>query len=235
MAQQSIALDSIAAMPPALRKVMKPLRDDFLRHHHVDSFARRPAARDVMTKLAAYLDERGVIGIHYTRAEREDIATGGLICGAGAIRRTWFLERYGNRFSPGEIKAIKAGWRKRYDAHENSIRDHRVFFNLTSQALTSGGAEPLLKNFGGETIFMGLLDLPEIMAKMRTLGSPLIVKCRLQPSRLVSIWERPAALVWLSAYHATVNREAALYDVDVHTTASLPRSDIISVELATVW
>lgn len=110
-----------------------------------------------------------------------------------------------------------------------------MYFNLTPKALTAGGAKPLLELFGGETIYMGLLQLPDILAKIRTFGTPLVVRCRLRPSALIGCWEHPAALVWLSAYHISVNPKANLYDVDVYSPAAIPPKDILSIETPTSW
>lgn len=234
-AGKMIALDSAESIPPELRARLKRLLGSLLRDRYVDSFARTPEAQAVMAEMNDYLESRSVVGIHYTRANPHEIERGGLTCGPGANRRKWFLNEFGHHFSRREIEAIKSAWRKRYDAHENSLRDHRVFFNFTRSALTNGGATPLLENFGGETIYMGLLDLPDILAKSRSFGSPLIVRCRLKISALQACWEFPAALVWLSAYHVAVNPHARLYDVDVFSPAPIPPEDILSIETATAW
>lgn len=97
-----ISLDSVGTMPRELRALMKPLRSEFKRHLYADSYAHSPSARSIMAQVAEYLATHSVVGVHYTRAERRDIESGGLLCGPGASRRAWFLENYGSRFSPAE-------------------------------------------------------------------------------------------------------------------------------------
>jgi len=231
----AISLESGALIPEEIVRLIQPLNEELMNNRYVDSFARLPKFQRVLARMTDYLEKHRIICVHYTRAVPEDILAAGLICATGAQRRTWFMEKYGNLFCDPEREAIKTAWRQYFKQAQNAARDNKVFFNLSTTALRNGGAGPLLENFGGEAINMPLLDLPRIKQKLNSLGSPLIVKCALKPSRLLGCWEYPAAVVWLSAYQTKVNPKAALYDVDVYTTSSVLPEDIITIDNATRW
>jgi len=230
-----ILLESAASIPEEIVRLISPLSEQLMQSRFVDSVARTRAAQPVLARMTDYLEQTGIIGIHYTRAVPADISASGLICATGAERRAWFLEKYADHFSHSELRAIKAAWQQFFTERQNSVRDSKVFFCLTMRALLNGGAAPLLENFGGEAINMPLVGLPRITDKIRVLGSPLIVRCGLKPSRLRGSWDHPAAVVWLSAFHTRLNPQAALYDVDVYTTSSISPEDVISVETAAEW
>jgi hypothetical protein len=230
-----ISFESAASIPDDIVHMIEPLKGQLMQARFVDSVARTRSAQPVLARMTQYLEQTGIIGIHYTRAVPGDISAGGLICATGAERRAWFLEKYGHHFRDCELETIKAAWRQYFTDCQNSVRDSKVFFCLTMKALVNGGAAPLLENFGGEAINMPLVGLPGITDKIRSLGSPLIVKCALKPSELHCSWDYHAAVVWLSAYHTQINSQAALYDVDVYTTSSIPPQDIISIEVAKEW
>jgi hypothetical protein len=228
-----ISLESAPSIPGDILRLIKPLEEELMQSRSIDSVARGRNAQPVLARMNEHLEDSGIVGIHYTRAVPEDISASGLVCATGAQRRAWFLAKYGHHFCSPELEAIKAAWRQYFTGCQNSARDNKVFFNLTATALKDGGAAPLLEYFGGEAINMPLVGLPKITEKIKHLGSPLIVKCGLKPSRLLGCWTYPAAVVWLSAYHKQLNSRAVLYDVDVYATSTVRPENIISIEIAT--
>jgi hypothetical protein len=117
----------------------------------------------------------------------------------------------------------------------NSARDNMIWFNLSPQAMENGDAGPLLEHYGGEVVYMPLTNLGSISLKIRDIGQPLVVKCRLNPNQINGFWEYPIALVWLSAYHTKINPNARFYDQDIYSTTAIPLQDILSVETAQKW
>ena len=52
--------------------------------------------------------------------------------------------------------------------------DLRIFFNLITTAPFNGGADSLLKYYGGEQIYMSLKGETTIASKLHTIGTPLL-------------------------------------------------------------
>lgn len=227
--EEMSAVDLTGPIPKNLLKEVKPIHGELMRARYIDSVARLESARSVLKVLSEYLEQRGIVGIHYTRAESASILAKGLVCTKGAERRRWFLETYGHHFTREERRSIERAWRAYFEPDQNAVRDSRIWFNLPKVEI-DGGADPLLRHFGGETIYMPLVDLGTVADKIRSFGEPLVVKCRLVPSQLIGFWEFPAALVWLSGHHVRINPNAGLYGVDVYVTQDVPPSDILSVE-----
>jgi len=231
-----IYVDSLDQLPNNISAMLSPFRTDFLNENYIDSLVRDLHHLDAVQRaMTEFLEENGVVAYHYTRADKQSIQSNGLLIQQGSQRRKCFLDTFGHLFTPDEISVIRTTWDGYFTKYQDSLRDRRIWFNHTKNALSNGGAGPLLENFGGEMIYMPLDEHSSISTKIKQIGEPLIVHCRLRPSSINGFWEYPAAVVWLSTYHIAVNPEACLYDVDTYTQASVPPEDIIKIETATSW
>ena len=229
-----IYVDSLDQLPDNISAMLLPLRNEFLKANYIDSLVRDLHHLDaIQMAMTEFLEENGVVAYHYTRAYRQSIKSNGLLIQQGNQRRQWFLDTFGHLFTPDEISAIRNTWDRYFTKYQDSLRDGRIWFNHTKKALSNGGAGPLLENFGGEMIYMPLDEHPSISSKIKQMGEPLIVHCCLRPNSVKGFWKYPAAVVWLSTYHRSVNPEACLYDVDIYTQVSVPPEAIIKIESET--
>ena len=139
-----ISLESAASIPNEIVRLIQPLQQELMQYRYIDSVARTRKAQTALSTITDYLEGKGIIGIHYTRAVPGDISANGLICCTGAQRRALFLKKYGHLFSDSELEDIKTAWEKFFKQGQNSVRDNRVYFTLTTKALTDGGAAALI-------------------------------------------------------------------------------------------
>ena len=194
-----VYVDSLDQFPDHISAMLLPFRVDFLNENYIDSLVRDLHRLDaVQQAMTEFLEENGVVAYHYTRAYRQSIQDNGLLIQQGSYRRQWFLDTYGHLFTSDEISVIKAAWKKYFTESQDACRDGRIWFNHTKNALSNGGAGPLLENFGGEMIYMPLDKHSSISAKIKQMGEPLIVHCRLKPSVINGYWDYPSAVAWLS-------------------------------------
>lgn len=185
---------------------------------------------EIVCELDTICESNEIVGVHYTRAKRESISSFGLIPQSGAERRDAFLSTYGHHFTAIQRYRLLTGWRSYFDKEQNHLRDCRIWFNLTREAISNGSAESLLSYFGGEVIYMPFLEDPEIMGILRGIGEAMVIECSLSASSLYTLCEKPWGRTWLSSYHCSVNPEAFQWDVDFYTEERVSPSAILNIE-----
>ncbi|MEN9445762.1 MAG: hypothetical protein RL728_274, partial [Bacteroidota bacterium] len=148
------------------------------------------------------------------RAFPNEIQNNGLSCRQGNEIRALFIQNFGKLFTEEEIITIKNIWKNFYNKQQQDIRDNRLFFNFTTIGLKNFGGEPLLNHFGGEQVYMPLKDLSEICNKIKNIGSPLILKCTLDPNKIITYFDNPWGRIAISSYHCKINPEAHQDDQD---------------------
>lgn len=186
----------------------------FYKNEFLENLLHKRPINDIVQKLNMFCENNTIIGFHYTRAIPEEIAKIGLICRTGTEIRNTFMANWGHLFSEEESSKIKASWENYFDGQSQENRDCRLFFNFTTHALYNGGAERLLQNFGGEQIYMPISSLNSIGKKIKSIGIPLILKCRLNPKEINTFYENPWGRIAVSTYHRLVNPEAHQDDQD---------------------
>jgi hypothetical protein len=188
-----------------------------------------------INRIVCELDEicrsNGIVGVHYTRAEKEKLETEGLVAKAGEDRRKQFLERFGHLFAGEQRVRLLAGWSSYFNHEQCRVRDNRVWFNLTRVAYPNMGAEDLLAHYGGEVIYMPFSRDPEIEAILRSIGEPLIVECSLDVAEVQTFCQNAWGRTWVSSYHRSVNPDAHQWDVDLYTRMSVSPEAIIRIEV----
>lgn len=182
--------------------------------------------QEVICEIDRFCAANEIIGFHFTRAHAEDILKQGLLARSGKDIRREFLCKHSNPFTKTELETIEQSWKRGFDETDERSRDHRIFLNFTLDALKNGGAEPLLKNFGGEQVYAPLQNLPEIGQKIRNIGTPLIVKCRLDPNKVSTFIQHPWGMIAVSTYHRTQNLAAGVIDQDGYQATPVPAQHI---------
>lgn len=186
---------------------------------------------ETISALNEIAKKNGVVGYHYTRSIKSSIEDNGLEVRSGSEHRKIFLKEHAGKFTSEQIDRLKSGWNRYFDSQQNKVRDNRIWFNLTNSALANGGASPLLKNYGGEVIYMPFSRDIEISKILQSIGEPMIVRCSLDTQHLKTFCDDPWGKVLFSSYHRSINPDAFPVDFDVYTTFPVQPNQILSIEV----
>jgi len=217
-------------MPPEITSRLKghiPLLQRI--KYSEDFFSHRPLSK-IVHELDTICESEGIVGVHYTRADRERILSEGLVPCTGAGRRAEFLKAQGHLFTDAQRERLRTGWASYFNEEQCKIRDGRVWFNLTRVAISNGSAEPLLSNYGGEIIYMPFSRDKEIRRILWSLGEAMVVECSLKIDSVHTFCDKPWGRTWLSSYHCSVNPEAFQWDVDLYTEEPVTPDAIVSIK-----
>jgi len=225
----TIKLNSTNQIPKTISKRLRRFDTLFSKVATVDNLLKNSELHKIAEALDAICLKKGVIGYHFTRALREEIEKSGLIPCDGRKRRQKFLLQHGSRFTEEQFDWIKKSWDNYFTPSQSQPRNGRIWFNLTLDALKNAGADDLLAYFGGESIYMPLIDNAEIAAVLESIGQPLIVQCALEAEKLTTYCEIPWGKIWLSTYHLIVNHDASQFDQDASQEQPVPPSQIVSI------
>lgn len=226
-----INLQEPYSLPSSFLKQLKKCDSYFEQELYLENVREIPVVSHLIKDINDFCSENMVVGFHYTRAIPEDLLAQGLLIRSGEQIRAEFINRFGYIFSHEEIVALKSAWANYFGASMIRARDNRIFFNFTTTALNNGGAEPLLRNFGGEQVYFCIDELPNIGEKISSIGQPLIVKCALLPSHVHTYIEHPWGSIVTSSYHRTVNSDAHQTDQDGWQAVPVPPEQIEFVSL----
>src|SRR5215831_13193390 len=180
----TVDLNNLEGLPEEFLMKLQKMDNLFLANRFLEKLSGNNSIASLIEQINAYCSKNRIFGYHYTRAIPEEIQRGGLSCRAGDDIRNAFMTSYGHHFTEDERLTIVKAWANYFDSGQKKSRDNCLFFNFTKIALEDSGAEPLLSNFGGEQIYMPLQDLRGIGDKLKAIGKPLILKCKLNPSNL---------------------------------------------------
>ncbi|MGJ1327471.1 hypothetical protein [Sphingobacterium multivorum] len=207
-------LNNLEGIPAKYLKKLSACKETFIDNDFMDSIKEDPRISSLIENIDNYCKNKRIIGFHYTRAIATDIAKNGLACRTGTEIRSSFLKQYYKIFESHELELIKDIWSKNFDEEDKSTRDSRLYFNFTTSALDDYGAEPLLRNFGGEQVYMPLQELKGISSKIMNIGEPLILKCSLDPQNIKTFYEHPWGRIAVSTFHLMLNPNAYRDDQD---------------------
>lgn len=227
---KTINLDNLHGISDDILKELKNHDSLFLAYWSLDNLMEKELIINLARRINEYCLKNNVVGYHYTRAIHNDIKKSGLCCRDGETIRSSFLEKYQHLFSDKEIQIIKKNWSTHFNLLQQKIRDNRLYFNFTTSALRNSGADPLLSNFGGEQVYMPLKDIKGIGNKLKTIGKPLILKCKLDPNKIKTFHEYPWGRIAISTYHTKINKLATRFDQDGYQFENVLPKDIIIIE-----
>lgn len=227
-----INLGNLNGIPREFLKELEKYDSLFYQNEFLENLLHKRPINDIVQKINMFCENNIVIGFHYTRAIPEEIAKIGLICRTGAEIRSTFMTNWGHLFSEEESSKIKTSWKNYFDRQSQENRDRRLFFNFTTHALYNRGAERLLQNFGGEQIYMPISSLNSVGKKIKSIGIPLILKCRLNPKDINTFYENPWGRIAASTYHRLVNPEAHQDDQDGYQYINVKPENIEIIKFA---
>lgn len=184
---------------------------------------------NLVERINEFCLKNQIFGYHYTRAIPDELIRTGLTCRKGDDIREAFIANFGNQFTEDEKLKIKEKWNNHFEFQKKN-RDNRLFFNFTTIELENYGAEPLLSNYGGEQVYLPLCDLPGIGEKIKCIGTPLILKCKLDPNNINTFHERTWGRIAVSSYHCQLNNEAIQFDQDGYQYNNVKPENIEIIE-----
>jgi len=226
-----VDFENLIGLSPRFLEQLDKKKDLFMRF---DSFERIEQDDDIhflIEQIDDYCNNNLIVGYHYTRALENDILKNGLLISTGSVIRDRFIKNHHSLFSKSEIDVILNTWERCFDKDDEEVRDNRIWFNFTKNALGNGGAELLLKYYGGEQVYAPIYQIKGIGSKLRKIGVPLIVKCRLRPQRITTFTEHPWGKIAVSSYHRLQNLEAFVFDQDGYQTCSVSSTDIELIKM----
>lgn len=219
-------LCTLAGFPSFFFEEMEKHTELLLNTESEDELVEKTAFQDLIERITDFSKNCKIVGYHYTRADKDDIIKGGLKSRTGQEIRETFLYRYGNLFTAKELQTISKSWVAYFNKNMVESRDHRIFFNLTTTALFDSGAEPLLKYYGGEQVYMPLKGYPTIAKKLQNIGAPLLIKAILDPLQLQLFDFEDIAKIAISSYHRLLRHDTKQCDIDCFQSISIPIKQI---------
>lgn len=207
-------LNDLQGLPNTFSDRLLKIKEILKSTDHLENIESIHEVQDIIADIDNYCCKNLIIGFHFTRANIIDIKENGLIARTGNEIRKSFLEKYGDLFTSGEISLIKESWRTNFKKEDAKNRDKKIFFNFTLTALENGGAELLLTYFGGEQIYFPIYQKPNISEKLKKIGTPVIIKCTLNPKNIKTFIEHPWGKIAVSTFHRTQNPNASIIDQD---------------------
>lgn len=225
-----INLENLDGIPTDFINRLKQYNLLFKKHRFLDDILEDESIEKLVNEINDFCIQNLIIGFHYTRAIPEDIIKNGLTCRSGDEIRSNFLNNHSKHFTCEEIEFIKNQWENYFNHTTKKSRDNRIYFNFTTNALNDYGAQPLLAHYGGEQIYMPIHNITHIAQKIKEIGKPLILKCKLNPNNINTFYENSWGRIAVSSYHNKVNNEAFQADQDGYQSVNVPSNDIDILE-----
>ena len=76
---------------------------------------------------------------------------------------------------------------------------------------------------------MSLTKYSDIGDILQSIGSPLVVKCKLNAKELKTFSINPFGKAWLSNYHREINKDTYFFDIDTYLEVAVSPDNIISL------
>lgn len=210
----TINLDNLDGLPKEFLDELKNIKILFQKTNSFEDLLDYYVIENLMFRINEYCLGNNIFGFHFTRAIYEEMSKTGLTCRSGKEIRECFITKHGDKFSLEEISDIKKAWKGQFNSQQSKARDKRLFFNFTTAALDNYGAEPLLTNFGGEQVYFPLQDFDKISDRIKEIGEPFILKCKLNPNEVQTFRDNSWGRIAVSTYHCRVNSSACQEDQD---------------------
>jgi hypothetical protein len=225
-----INLENLEGLPYLFLNKLRFYDRLFEKNNSLEDFYDVEEIQNIISEINDYCCNNLVIGFHYTRTNPDNIRKYGLLCRDGNDIRNSFLENYKYLFTQEEIETIILEWDRYFSDNTKKSRDYKIYFNFTKNALKNLSAEFLLENFGGEQIYMPIHSIENIRNKLRNIGTPLILKCKLNPKNIKTHIINPWGQIAVSSYHRLKNVNANIIDLDGCQSQNLSFDNIEIIE-----
>ena len=198
-----------------------------------DELFEKGAVLNLAQDLGEFCYKNRVVGVHFTRAIRQEILDQGLLVRTGSEIRGRFLKQHSSKLTQNQVVLLQERWAAYFTSQQISSRDNSIFFNFTEEALEIGGAENLNGMYGGEQIHM-CVELDEPLGKaLANIGEPLVVYCALDPQHICGVYEEVLGRILVSSFHLHINPEIWREDTDAWQTVPVNPQDVLNIKALT--
>lgn len=209
-----VNLDNLNGLPLEFVKRLSVFDEIFRNSNYFEDYENNADIKRLTIEIDKFCQTNKIIGYHYTNAIKEDILQNGLLVRNGEDIRNAFVERQFHLFTEEEQVTILKTWKDYFGETAIKYRDNLIFFNFTLDGLQNSGADLLLHYYGGEQVYFPLYRQPQIGEKLKKIGTPMILKCILNPKNIKTFWENPWGRIAVSSYHRLKNKDAYVEDQD---------------------
>jgi len=225
-----IRLDDPSFIPISLKRELEQHWMILQSSEYMEELTRDGVFRNIAMQLELFIQQNRVLGYHCTK---EPISGHFLSTGLRTLDRvahqTQFLETHGHLFSQHEKNVMRSAWESYFPGAQDIGRNGLLWFCLSAYLVVNNGTKYFFNYFGGEAIYMPLLNHPLILEKLRKIGSPVVVEVRLNPNELKTLGEFPFALNALSHYQKSVNPSAYIHSREGHLKRNVTPEEITQI------
>ena len=230
-----VRLDHVKWIPRSIRADLARHRSDFERSPYADHIQAEPWFEQMANALQEIAARRDVIAFHCCReVEPGEIATRGLrvLEGNGDSHRAEFLERLGHLFPQSDREQMKRDFAQVWAGQSFSRgRENKLCFALAHPRHWGGGADDLLRIYGGEAIYATWGRAGTIVDKLRTIGMPAVVHFRISVDAIHTWMRAPVAgrtALW--AWHRRLRPDVSGYWAEGYMLESVASEHVVKVE-----
>jgi hypothetical protein len=210
----SIDLENLSGLPLTFIKQLNKLDRIFMSCEFLEDYIQIAKIRSLIIEINNFCLKNTIIGYHFTKGIARDFIKKGIVVRTGSEIRQNFIKNYFQLFTEKEQIEILQKWEQRFGQNDIENRDSCIYFNFTKEALKTGGAEPFLTYYGGEQVYFPIFEIPEIGKKLKKIGTPMILKCQLNPNEIDTSIEYPWGKIIVSSYNKFKNSNAHVTDQD---------------------
>jgi hypothetical protein len=230
--QIALRLESIDAIPVALRRRLKGYDAQFRRLEFFDEVRKLPGMDAIVADLEEHLRTQSVRAYHCTReASPGFFQTQGLRLTDLPRHHSQFLNGHGPTFTPEERQALLDGWERNF--HQNqailNARNGKVWMCLSRHSIENDGTAKFFTYFGGEAIYWPFLGHAHeaIAEKLRNIGTPVVVELAVPAADLICF--SGLARYVLTCHHRRLNPAAHREEAEAHIKRSVTASEVLEV------
>lgn len=228
MHKSPLKLENPEAIPAALREALQE-HDNLLRSTTwTDDLVHGGPLSSIAEALSDYLRGQRIYGYHCTREPGSGYFTRqGLRATNLREHQDEFLRTLGHLFTPEEQAYMRTRWAAYFDASQRRGREGRVWACLTRELAVSQGTEWFFKAYGGEAIHMPLAKDSPVLAKLMSIGEPVVVEVALPGDQIRTCSD----MAWctLNYHHRRINPNAFPIESEACLSGSVPPADVLNV------
>jgi hypothetical protein len=224
-----IRLDDVSAIPTLLQAGLAKHTKLLRKVQSVESLFESGPIREIAEKLHRHVYSRPVLSYHCTKEPTSGFyRANGLRILDRREHQNEFLDRYGSLFTENELAQIREAWNGYFSRRQDRSRNGRIAFCFTPYLVINNGTEVFFRYFGGEAVFKPLTRYKSIMAKLESIGNPVVIVFSYRLDATEPFTHLSVANTLLSHYHRTLNTDALVLSKQGLRTTSVPNAEILA-------
>lgn len=224
-----LCLESPQALSEKIRERLNRHRDLFFAHKYVEAVLENEEVRDIANDIESHLIQHRLRAYHCTKEPFSNFfRTRGLRPTNVKSHQAEFLEMFGDKFTSDELGRMRCAWQEYFErGGQRKMRDGFVWTCLSRSLVQSQGTDTFFRYFGGESIFMPLLNDAAIASKLQLIGSPVVVEVSIPGELIRANYKMSTAI--LSLYHISIRDDAHPFESEAHICQAVPPEDVLCV------